>query len=171
MSKLQLSRSWQTQNQTQKNTFDFAFDFRYNIASPGELPKGMDKESYLRGGLSVLRNRIIGNVFFRLHLIERFGTGVKRIKEEYKDSKKKPVFDMTESTIMITLPIKEAGSNLTEDENRIYQLLRGREMPSSAISEAAGFGKNKTVEILKMLVEKGYATVSGKGRGTRYSTK
>ena len=65
----------------------------------------------------MLRNRIIGSVFFRLHLIERFGTGVRRIKEEYMDSKIKPVFDMTENTIKITRPVKEKGSSLTEDEN------------------------------------------------------
>ena len=147
------------------------FSDRIEITSPGGLPKGMDKEAYLRGGISMLRNRIIGSVFFRLHLIERFGTGVRRIKEEYMDSKIKPVFDMTENTIKITLPVKEKGSSLTEDENRVYQLLKGREMPSSAISEAVGFGKNKTVDILKALVKKGYANVSGKGRGTRYSLK
>ncbi len=122
---------------------------------PVDRLKGMDKEDYLRGGISMLRNRIIGNVFFRLQLIERFGTGVKRIKEEYRDSRVKPSFDMTENTIRITLPVKEAGSNLTEDENRVYRLLKGREVPSSAISEAAGFGKNKTVGILKALVAKG----------------
>ena len=147
------------------------FPDRIEITSPGGLPKGMDKEAYMRGGISVLRNRIIGSVFFRLHLIERFGTGVKRIKEKYRDSKIKPVFDMTENTLRITLPVKETGSNLTEDEDRVYQLLTGREMPSSAISEATGFGKNKTVDILKALVEKGYANVAGKGRGTRYSLK
>ena len=147
------------------------FPDRIEITSPGGLPKGMDKEAYLRGGISILRNRIIGSVFFRLHLIERFGTGVRRINEEYRESQVKPVFDMTENTIRIILPVKEEGSNLTEDEKIIYQLLKGREMPSSAISEAAGFGKNKTVGILKALVEKGYANVSGKGRGTRYYTK
>nr|WP_296787414.1 ATP-binding protein [Selenomonas sp.] len=144
---------------------------RIEITSPGGLPKGMDKEAYLRGGISILRNRIIGSIFFRLHMIERFGTGVKRIKEEYRESKIKPVFDMTENTIRIILPVIEAGGNLTEDENKVYKLLRGREMPSSSISEAVGFGKNKTVNILKSLVEKGYANVSGKGRGIRYLLK
>jgi len=88
----------------------------------------MDKEACLRGGISILRNRIIGSIFFRLHMIERFGTGVKRIKEEYRESKIKPVFDMTENTIRIILPVIEAGGNLTEDENKVYKLLRGREI-------------------------------------------
>lgn len=144
------------------------FPDRIEITSPGGLPKGMDKEAYLRGGISMLRNRIISSVFFRLHLIERFGTGVKRIKEEYRDSKIKPSFEMTENTIRIILPVKE-DSNMTEDENRVYQLLKGREMSSSTVSEAAGFGKNKTVELLKSLVGKGYIKVSGRGRGTKYS--
>ena len=55
------------------------FPDRIEITSPGGLAGGISREEYLRGGISVLRNRIIGNVFFRLHLIERFGTGIKRI--------------------------------------------------------------------------------------------
>ena len=147
------------------------FPDRVEITSPGGLPKGMDKEAYLRGGISILRNRIIGSVFFRLHMIERFGTGVKRIMEEYKDSCVKPSFGLTDETIKIVLPVMDTNGNLTEDENKVYKLLKGREMPSSVISSEIGFGKNKTVEILKTLVQKGYVIVSGKGRGTKYAGK
>lgn len=142
---------------------------RIEITSPGGLPKGMNEEEYLRGGISILRNRIIGSIFFRLHLIERFGTGIKRIQEEYKDSSVKPVFAVSENAIRITLPVKAGKKNLSQDENRVYLLLKGREMPSSAVAEAAGFGKSKAVEILKGLVQKGFVSVSGKGRGTRYT--
>lgn len=34
------------------------------------------EDDFLRGGLSILRNRIVATIFFRLHLIERFGTGI-----------------------------------------------------------------------------------------------
>ncbi len=47
----------------------------------------MSEADFLRGGISILRNRIIGSIFFRLHLIERFGTGIRRINESYADSK------------------------------------------------------------------------------------
>ena len=144
------------------------FPDKIEITSPGGLPKGMDREEYLRGGISILRNRIIGNVFYRLHLIERFGTGIKRINEAYKDSQARPVFEITENSIRIILPVKVVENNLLPDEERIYRLIKRREMSSSALAEAAGFGKNKTLGILKKLVEGGYVKVSGKGRGTRY---
>ncbi|MGN0362545.1 MAG: RNA-binding domain-containing protein, partial [Bilifractor sp.] len=42
------------------------FDDRIEITSPGGLPSGISREEYLRGNVSILRNPIIGNVFFRL---------------------------------------------------------------------------------------------------------
>jgi ATP-dependent DNA helicase RecG len=42
-------------------------------------------------------------------------------------------------------------------------------MSSSAIAEYTGFGKNKVITILKNLVDKGYVSFSGQGRGIRYT--
>lgn len=52
------------------------FDDRIEIASPGSIPRGLTKKEYMEGQISLLRNPIIGNVFFRLGIIERFGTGI-----------------------------------------------------------------------------------------------
>ncbi len=145
------------------------FPDRIEITSPGGLPKGLDRDEYLRGGISLLRNRIIGGVFYRLHMIERFGTGIRRINDEYGASRVKPDFEIMENTIRIMLPVMTATSNLLPDEERIYKLLRGREMASSVLAGAAGFGKSKTVGILRKLAEAGYVRVLGKGRGTRYT--
>ena len=45
------------------------FEDRIEITSPGGLPQGLDESEYLKGGVSILRNRILGSVFYRLHLI------------------------------------------------------------------------------------------------------
>ena len=142
---------------------------RIRITSPGGLPSGVSEADFMKGGISILRNRIIGGIFFRLHLIEKFGTGIRRINESYKDSKIKPVFETTENTIRIILPVMQRNNDLTPDEDKIYGLLKGRMMASSEIAEAVGFGKSKTVAILKKLVENGYIRVDGNGRGTRYT--
>ena len=68
------------------------FQDRIRITSPGGLPRGVSEEEYLRGGISILRNPIIGNVFYRLHMIEKFGTGIRRINDTYQSSMIKPVF-------------------------------------------------------------------------------
>ena len=56
------------------------FDDRIEISSPGPLLPDISVEEYLNGQISVFRNPIIGNIFFRLNYIEKFGTGIKRIK-------------------------------------------------------------------------------------------
>lgn len=147
------------------------FPDKIEITSPGGLPQGVTKEEYLRGGLSVLRNRIIGNLFFRLHLIERFGTGIRRIKESYKDNDRKPIFEVFENSIKIMLPVMDACNALTADENRIYLLIKRKALPSSSLVEETGFGKTKVVSILRRLMDKGYVQSVGNGRGTKYTAE
>ena len=147
------------------------FPDKIEIPSPGGLPQGVTEEEYLRGGLSVLRNRIIGNLFFRLHLIERFGTGIRRIKESYKDNDRKPIFEVFENSIKIMLPVMDACNALTADENRIYLLIKRKALPSSSLVEETGFGKTKVVSILRRLMDKGYVQSVGNGRGTKYTAE
>ena len=45
------------------------FDDRIEIVSPGGLPSGITEEEYLAGKLSVLRNRNLANVFYRLGFV------------------------------------------------------------------------------------------------------
>lgn len=148
------------------------FDDRIEIVSPGGLPYGITKEEYLSGKLSVLRNRNIANVFYRLGFVEIFGTGITRIKQLYEDSLTKPTFDVTEKAISIELPMLEQTGKLTEDEKMIFKLLSKTTMRSiSEISPHVPFGKSKTAQILKDLVHKGVIAVYGNGRGTKYIVK
>lgn len=145
------------------------FPDRIEITSPGGLPKGMRKSDFLNGGISIPGNRIIASVFFRLRMIEKFGTGVRRIKEAYSESRIKPSFHVHENSIRITLPVIEKETGLSRDEDSIYRILKGRLLSSSEICRKTGFGKTKTVSILNRLVREGYVYVHGKGRGTMYS--
>ncbi|SHE90484.1 ATP-binding protein [Schwartzia succinivorans] len=147
------------------------FTDRIEITSPGGLPKGMSREGYLSGGISILRNRIIANVFFRLNMIEQFGTGIRRINETYRDSAKKPTYEILSESIRMVLPVIGGKQELTEDENAVYDFVKGHSVSSSAVVEATGFGKNKTVAILKKLVSKGYIAKEGNGRGLKYFVK
>ena len=145
------------------------FPDRIEITSPGGLPKGMHEEEYYRGGISILRNRIIGTVFLRLGMIERFGTGIRRINETYLNSDKKPIYSISENSIRVLLPVIKEHNSLTDDENKVLELVKGRVMSSSAIVEATGFGKSKVVIILNKLVSEGYIHSIGNGRGKKYT--
>ncbi len=150
------------------------FDDRLEIVSVGGLPNSVTVDSYLSGDLSVLRNPILANVFHRLNLIEKFGTGIRRIKEAYTDSQTKPSFEVTESIIKITLPLLSEKMDLTQDELAVYSVLsKNINKPISEIMSSPGieFGKSKVTEILKRLANKKFVDIEGNGRGTKYRKK
>jgi len=144
------------------------FDDRIEISSPGGLPTGISEEEYLKGNVSVLRNPILGNVFYRLHIVEILGTGIVRIQEAYKYSDKKPVFEIFDNSIKVILPVI-GNSDLTEDEKVVYEVL-SKTMPKSIseITDMTPFGKSKVTTLLKNLIRKNYVSVTGNGRGTKY---
>lgn len=147
------------------------FEDRVEISSPGGLPSGISEQEYLEGQVSKLRNPILGNVFFRLRLIERFGTGVLRIRDAYRGSERQPQFKVFENSILVILPLFFEDMALSDDERRVYRELVGKSLQMSELTERTGFGRTKVQTIIKGLVEKGYASVSGTGRGTRYSVE
>ena len=148
------------------------FDDRIEIISPGGLPSGITVDEYLGGKISVLRNRNLANVFYRLGFVEIFGTGVTRIKQLYEGNLAKPDFEVSENTIKIVLPVLEDNLSLTEDEHTVYKILSKTVLkPISEIAPYVPFGKSKTTQLLKAMGRKGVVIIEGKGRGTKYSIK
>lgn len=142
---------------------------RIEIYSPGGLPSGISKEEYLKGYISRLRNPIIANVFFRLQLIEMFGTGIKRIMDCYEEYEVKPIFDISENNIGVTLPVVDRKKEVNSDEMIILEILsKGIRLSSSELVLKSGFGKNKVVRLIGSLLEKNYVQKEGSGRGIKY---
>lgn len=92
------------------------FDDRIEITSPGGLISGITEDEYLSGRISILRNPIISNVFYRLKIVEIFGTGILRIKRIYENSIKKPIFNVSPNVIQIVLPIIDYNYHLLKYE-------------------------------------------------------
>lgn len=163
-----IHRVWDVESQIRV----LMFDDRIEIISPGGLPSGITVEEYLSGKISVLRNRNLANVFYRLGFVEIFGTGITRIKQLYEEGLKKPDFEVSENTIKIVLPVFEKNLNLTEDEKTIYKILSRTMLKSiSEIAPYVPFGKSKTTQLLKDMGQKGVIKVEGRGRGTKYIIK
>lgn len=163
-----IHRVWDMDSQVKVSMFDD----RIEIISPGGLPSGITEFEYLSGKLSVLRNRNLANVFYRLGFVEIFGTGITRIKQLYEESLVQPDFEVSENTIEIVLPVFEKNLNLTEDERKIYKILSSTMLKSiSDIAPYAPFGKSKTTQLLKDMGKKGVVKIEGRGRGTKYMIK
>ena len=163
-----IHRAWDIESQIRV----LMFDDRIEVISPGGLPSGITEDEYLSGKISVLRNRNLANVFYRLGFVEIFGTGITRIKQLYESALRKPDFEVSENTIRIMLPVFEENINLTEDEKQVYALLSTTMLkPISEIAPYTPFGKSKTTQLLKEMSQKGVVEVKGKGRGTKYIIK
>ena len=160
-----IHRAWDVDAQIRVSMYEN----RIEVVSPGGLPSGITAEEYMSGKLSVLRNRNLANVFYRLGFVEIFGTGIIRIKELYEGGLVKPDFEVSENAIRIVLPIFESNMNLTEDEKKVYIILSKTMLKSiSEIAPYAPFGKSKTTQLLKKMEQKGVVIVEGRGRGTKY---
>lgn len=59
------------------------YEDRVEIINPGGLPKGLSKKDF--GTISVRRNELIADLFYRLDKVERLGMGVKNMRAAMKD--------------------------------------------------------------------------------------
>lgn len=145
------------------------FDDRIEILSPGGLPPGISESEYLDCNISILRNRNLANVFYRLGFVEIFGTGITRIKELYAEGLQQPEFAIFENSIKIVLPIFERDLNLENDELSVYRVLSPATLQSiSDIAPNLPFSRSKTTKLLQNLSQIGVVEITGRGRGTKY---
>ena len=140
------------------------------IVSPGGLVPGMTKEAYLEGRFSLLRNPVLAESMFRAGLIEKFGTGVRRIRRAYEGTGSSPSFEVGDGYISVKLPFVDRRCALTDEERLVLDAIpENRLVSRSTVSEVTGYEKTKTVRQLNSLVGKGYLRQEGEGRGRRYA--
>lgn len=146
------------------------YDDKVVISSPGGLLEGINEEEYLNGQISLLRNPIIASVFNRLKIIEMFGTGIKRIKDEYQGSFNQPEFKLSNNFIIITLPIIEkTGNLLNESEKKFLELFSSHsELTRNEIEQLLNINKSKVIRTINALLEKKLILKEGAGVATIY---
>ncbi len=150
------------------------FDDRIEITSPGGLPIGISYEDFIDGRMSIPRNKIIAEIFYRLKLIEKIATGIRRIKSLYKDYDTKPKFEITEYSVRVVLPnvLYKKGIALSGKEQEIVNLLSEKEfLTSKDISAELGIKKTQTSKYLNGLISKGLVNRIGNSRNIKYMLK
>lgn len=173
------------------------FEDRIEIVTVGGLVRGISMDDVLLG-VSVLRNEHLANVFYRLKLIEAYGTGILKITDCYGDYMDKPVFLTADHAFKITLPntnyqrevryteetsgIRGAMAVREEDHygKRVYAAPDFREKKILSMCHEKGFVLRKDVEmalavsqptailVLRHMVDTGMLIKEGGGKNTRY---
>ena len=156
------------------STLISVFDDRIEILTLGGLPKGI-AESDMMMGVSVLRNKKLADIFYRLNLIEAYGTGMPKIHECYRECKRQPIIETTENAFKITLPninfVDEEPilPSLTLSEQKVFECIRDNETITRAeIEKSTGITQSVAIRALKRLLENGLITKLGSGKLTKY---
>ena len=147
------------------------FNDRIEFVSIGGLVKGITFDDMMLG-VSISRNRNLANVFYRLTLIEAYGTGMHKIIRSYEDFACKPKIEVTDNVFKITLPnVNELSGKaiLNENERAVTTLFKEKTFIIRKDVEAAlSVSQPMAVRILKGLVNKGEIRTVGDGKNTRY---
>ena len=168
------------------------YEDRMEFVSIGGLMPGIDLEDVM-AGISVCRNQDLANVFYRLHLIEAYGTGISKIIGAYVGEEKKPVIETTRNTFKIILPninamrekvrISEPEAkeeNLETNKEDTQELSSEEEQVLEYAGKHENFTKNDVMSLLKVsastaarvirgLVERNFLKRNGKARNTYYT--
>ena len=147
------------------------FDDRIEFVSIGGLVRGITFNDMMLG-ISVARNKNLANVFYRLTLIEAYGTGMPKIIRSYEKCTVKPLIEVTDNAFRITLPNTNEISEkvfLSENELAVMTLFKDRDsIVRKEIEIALSVSQPMAVRILKGLVNKGEIYTVGGGKNTRY---
>lgn len=88
------------------------YDNRLEISSPGGMITGSKVQDLdLMKIPSIRRNNVISDLFSRLHLMERRGSGITRILRTYENFEKKPIFFSDSTQFLVLLPNKSTDLN------------------------------------------------------------
>ncbi len=141
------------------------FDDRIEITNPGALPFGLSLEKAL-SGISQLRNRVIGQTFRELGLIERWGSGLTRMIDICQEiGIKKPTFEEEDHFFRATLYHEPIMPEITvEWKNRIIDYLYDHETINvSQASELWEISTRSASSRLANLKKEGLIAVIGTG--------
>jgi len=90
---------------------------RIEIDNPGTFPEGMDPEDFIfKDEQSVLRNPLIADILYRTKDIEKWGSGLKRIFEECRETGVKVEFEKLKTGFRVVFHRREEFVKLTSTE-------------------------------------------------------
>lgn len=163
---------------------------RIEFISIGGLMPGIDLEDIMVG-LSICRNQDLANVFYRLHLIEAYGTGMRKIMKAYEGKEEKPKIETTKNAFKIILPninakyetgnitssnIKATTNSVTGDKNilddkeRVLKYARSQGvLTRNDVMALLKVSASTATRILQRLVKENLLKQNGKARNTHYS--
>lgn len=148
---------------------------RIEFTSIGGLVSGVTLNDVLMG-ISVCRNTKLANVFYRLELIEAYGTGMRKIMNVYEGSGKTPQIETSDNAFKIILPNlnvqtekKQLSNEGDSQAEKVIQLVRKQGMVTrKEVEKLLGTGQTTSGRLLKKMMKNGQLIQEGRGKNTHY---
>lgn len=151
---------------------------RLEIVSVGGLMPGYELKD-IKNGLSDTRNPNLANIFYRLKLIEAYGTGIKKIYDAYELSGCEPEIITTNNSFKIILPNLNYKQNnilyisspemIYCDENILLKYLNDNQsITRKEVETLMGLSQSSAGRILKKMVDEGKLIQFGGSRNIKY---
>ncbi len=154
-------------------------DSEIEFVSIGGLLPGLAPED-IKTGISQPRNRNLAEIFHRLHFIESYGTGIRRIFSLYNGNARKPRIDVTGNTFKIVLPnmngdgIENGGDlpnelSITPQMKIVLGAIKQRgPLASEDIQKLLGVKKIRAWKVTKDMEARGLIKIVGRGSTKRF---
>ncbi len=134
----------------------------------------------IRSGISQPRNKNLAEIFHRLHLIESYGTGIRKIYSLYHDCPAQPRIEVTPNTFKIILPNMNTAA-LSEASTKIPATLQMQSIldyisdhgyiTDEKIGSLLNLKKTRIFNLAKQMRELGFIVVEGRGKDKKYLLK
>ena len=158
------------------STLISVYSDRIEIVSVGGLIPGFHLND-VTSGLSICRNPKLANVFYRLSLIEAYGTGLKKILAAYHPMEAGQLFQVTEKVFKVTLPRLNSGRSSEPNspavpqtaEEKILEYFSTKEIIArQEVEQITKTSSSTAARMLKRMVQNGVLIRIGEGKNTRY---
>ena len=161
------------------------YENRMEFVSLGGLVSGLELKSIFLG-VSQSRNPNLAAVFYRMRLIESYGTGIGKIERAYKTCQFQPEFETAKGVFRVTLPNRNEKQereerakdhvdtmvSLNEQKSLIVQYAKENgSVTRKEVEDLIGAGTTKSFRLLKELCEAGKLEQKGKGKLSTYVIK
>lgn len=155
-------------------------DNETEFISIGGLLPGLSPDD-IRSGISQPRNKSLAEIFHRLHLIESYGTGIRRIYNLYRNCSVQPRIEITSNTFKIVLPNMN-GNNVKEKVGATPDVTSQKQTVLDFIEENGGITDSEVQELLdvkntraytlmKEMEKEGLIIIVGRGSDKKYLKK
>ena len=157
------------------------FDDRLEFMSLGGVMPGVTHDLML-AGVSVTRNEKLAQVFYRLAIIEAFGTGIPRIYSTYEHSAVKPEIPIIDGGFLIRLPnvnytpdfaresrVAYMGAKTGSNEEKLLTVLADTSFSKEEAAEVMGISESGAYKLLKRMLEQGLINSQKSGKKWIYN--